>query len=39
MNIYANRVLKSSVRKDTESVTKEKGEASPRVSPFLMVHF
>lgn len=28
MNIYANRVVKSSARKDTESVTKQKGEAS-----------
>lgn len=30
MNIYANRVAKSSVRKETESTTKLKGKAEPR---------
>lgn len=30
MNIYANRVVKSSVRKETESTTKLKGKAEPR---------
>lgn len=30
MNIYANRVVKSSLRKETESTTKLKGKAEPR---------
>lgn len=37
MNIYANRVVKSSARKDTESVSKQKGEAEPRGFPLLTV--